>query len=62
MQRVPIEERHEDFPRVGARARCLNRFERDFERWLETPAGRFAAYEAQQKVAATPQRSPRTAP
>ena len=28
MDRVPIEERR-DFPLVGARARCLNRFERD---------------------------------
>ena len=57
----PADER-QVFPVAGARARCLNRFERDFERWLKTPEGRFAAYEAQRKVAATPQRTPRTAP
>ena len=57
----PAEERIE-LPRAGARARCLNRFERDFERWLQTPEGRFAAYEAQRKIAATPPRSERTAP
>jgi hypothetical protein len=62
MDRVPTEERH-DFPLVGARARCLNRFERDLQTWLATPEGRFATYDAQRKVAAaTPERSPRTAP
>ena len=51
------------FPVAGARARCLNRFERDFALWLKTPDGRFAAYEAQRKLLApTPQRSPRTSP
>ncbi len=50
------------FPVAGARARCLNRFERDLERWLATPEGRFATYEARRKVAATPPRTPRTAP
>ena len=61
MDRVPIDERR-DFPLVGARARCLNRFERDLAAWLATPEGRFATYEAKRLVAATPQRSPRTAP
>ena len=57
---MPTEER-QDFPLVGARARCLNRFERDFERWLQTPEGRFAKWHAERAVA-TPPRSPRTAP
>ena len=57
---MQAEERH-DFPLVGARARCLNRFERDFERWLQTPEGRFAKWHAE-RVVATPPRSPRTAP
>jgi hypothetical protein len=58
----PIEERH-DFPLVGARARCLNRFERDLRTWLATPEGRFAAYEAKRVVeCATPERTERTAP
>ena len=50
MDRVPDEERA-DFPRLGARARCLARFERDLERWLRTPEGRFAQYTAAQSVA-----------
>ena len=49
MVKVPIEER-EQFPRVGARARCLKRFERDLEAWLDTPAGRFAAWHARRTV------------
>ena len=50
MDRVPDDERA-DFPRLGARARCLARFERDLERWLGTPEGRFAQYTAAQTVA-----------
>jgi hypothetical protein len=53
------------FPVAGARARCLNRFERDFGVWLKTPDGRFATYEAQRKLLAPtpqPQRTPRTSP
>ena len=53
MDRVPHDERAE-FPQVGSRARCLARFERDLERWLATPEGRFAQYTAQAAVAADP--------
>ena len=42
---MPDEER-QDFPLVGARARQFKRFERDLERWLETPDGRFATWYA----------------
>ncbi len=56
------EKERQVFPVAGARARCLNRFERDFELWLKTPEGRFASYEAKQKVAAISPRTPRTTP
>ena len=36
-----------DFPRAGARARCLLRFERDFGAWLDSPEGQFAAWLAE---------------
>ncbi len=36
----------EPFPQFGARARVWGRFERDLRAWLETPEGRFAAWEA----------------
>jgi hypothetical protein len=46
------EHEHTDFPRLGARARCLARFERDLAAWLRTPEGRFAQYTAVRAVAA----------
>ncbi|MGD9570879.1 MAG: hypothetical protein AB7V62_03200 [Thermoleophilia bacterium] len=36
----------EPFPQYGARARVWGRFERDLRAWLDTPEGRFAAWEA----------------
>ena len=36
-----------DFPRAGARARCLQRFERDLGAWLESSEGRFAVWLAE---------------
>jgi hypothetical protein len=39
-----------DFPRAGFRARRWRRFERDLHAWLETPAGRFAAWSAVRAV------------
>lgn len=36
------------FPRHGARARLIARFERDFEAWLDTPEGRFAVWQARE--------------
>ena len=43
---VPLEELSEEFPTCGFRARRWLRFERDLQAWLETPEGRFAAWEA----------------
>jgi hypothetical protein len=42
---TPVEEL-EEFPTCGFRARRWLRFERDLQAWLETPEGRFAAWEA----------------
>jgi hypothetical protein len=42
----------ESFPRYGARARAWQRFERDLRDWLESPAGRFAAWRARQALVA----------
>jgi len=42
---TPIEEQ-EEFPTCGFRARRWLRFERDLSAWLDTPEGRFAAWEA----------------
>ena len=36
-----------DFPRAGARARCMQRFERDLSAWLESSEGRFAVWLAE---------------
>ena len=47
--RAPIEER-EEFPTGGFRARRWLRFERDLQAWLDTPEGRFAAWDATQAV------------
>ena len=47
---VPVEER-EAFPTCGFRARRWLRFERDLHAWLETPEGRFAAWEAARDTA-----------
>jgi hypothetical protein len=41
-----VEEQHEVFPAFGSRARCIKRFERDLAAWLDTPEGRFAAWDA----------------
>ena len=46
---APIEER-EEFPTAGFRARRWLRFERDLQAWLDTPEGRFAAWDATQAV------------
>jgi hypothetical protein len=54
MHAVPTEERA-DFPTAGARARLLQRFERDLEAWLRTAEGRFAVFTARAEV--EPQRS-----
>ena len=44
----------EDFPRFGARARILGRFERDLRDWLATPEGRFAVWRAAGAVPPAP--------
>jgi hypothetical protein len=64
MIRVPIEEREEEFPQVGSRARRFKRFERDLHAWLATPEGRFAAWWARRQVetAVTLPSTPRTDP
>jgi len=36
------------FPRHGARARLIARFERDFRAWLDTADGRFAVWLARE--------------
>lgn len=38
----------EEFPRHGARARLLGRFDRDFRSWLDTAEGRFAVWQARE--------------
>jgi hypothetical protein len=40
----------DEFPRAGARARRMQRFERDLRAWLQTPEGRFAAWEARRQI------------
>ena len=48
MQRIAEtpQEELEEFPTCGFRARRWLRFERDLVAWLDTPEGRFAAWEA----------------
>jgi hypothetical protein len=50
VERTPVEEQIE-FPRVGSRARRWGRFERDLRAWMESPPGRFAAWEARRAIA-----------
>ncbi|MGK2936282.1 MAG: hypothetical protein ACSLFR_00520 [Solirubrobacteraceae bacterium] len=52
LARLPAEERA-DFPRTGVRARRWFRFERDLRAWLETPEGRFAAWDADREISAS---------
>jgi hypothetical protein len=51
MNAVPTDERAE-FPTAGARARLIQRFERDLEAWLCTAEGRFAVFTARAAVEA----------
>jgi hypothetical protein len=51
MDDVRTDER-DDSPGFGARARAWRRFERDLGEWLDSPAGRFAQWRAQQAVGA----------
>jgi hypothetical protein len=37
-----------DFPRHGARARLIARFERDLREWLDSAEGRFAVWQARE--------------
>jgi hypothetical protein len=46
MRAVP----NDEFPRAGARARRMQRFERDLRLWLRTPEGRFATWEARRQI------------
>ena len=39
------------FPTCGFRARRWLRFERDLQAWLDTPEGRFVAWEAERATA-----------
>lgn len=48
----PNEAELAEFPLVGARARRWGRFERDLGRWLASPEGRFAAWQASRALAA----------
>jgi hypothetical protein len=50
---VPTDERA-DFPTAGARARLLQRFERDLDAWLRTAEGRFAVFTARAAVEPEP--------
>ncbi|MBX5442749.1 MAG: hypothetical protein IRZ32_14640 [Solirubrobacteraceae bacterium] len=49
MEHVPEPERT-DFPRLGARARQWQRFERALHEWLQTPEGRFVTWCAQREI------------
>lgn len=40
-----------ELPRAGVRARRLARFERDFERWLQSADGRSATWHARRVLA-----------
>jgi hypothetical protein len=48
MRSTDIEPVEEEFPRHGARARLLGRFDRDFRVWLDTAEGRFAVWQARE--------------
>lgn len=46
--RAPDSGPDDGFPRHGARARLLGRFDRDFRAWLDTAEGRFAVWQARE--------------
>lgn len=48
MSASPHADAAREFPLHGARARAFARFERDLHEWLDSPAGRFAVWQARE--------------